>query len=110
WYYNFDTGGSVQAPHAQPIFGNPGLCFGLVVGGGLTTTYAFTQCRNSSTGLFQSYLMNSQEFASGEPLELSGTPPGGTVGVAYGFCFQATGGTEPYTFSLDSGVAPPGTS
>ena len=109
WFYNFDTGGSVQAPHALPIFGNPGLLFSLVISGGVTTVYGLTQVRNSTTGIFQSYLLNLQEFSVAE-LELSGTPPGGTVGTAYGFCFVASGGVEPYTFSLDSGAVPSGTS
>jgi hypothetical protein len=110
WFYNFDTGGSLQAPHAQPIFGNPGLSFTLIASGGISKVYAFTQCRNSSTGIFQSYLLNNQSFGAGSPLSISGTPPNGTVGVSYGFCFSASGGTPPYTFAIVSGSVPTGTS
>jgi len=42
-------------------------------------------------------------------LELSGDPPDGTVGIAYGFCFSASGGTPPYSFAIVAGSIPPGT-
>ncbi len=42
-------------------------------------------------------------------LTLSGTPPGGTVGTAYGYCFSAAGGVPPYSFAIVSGSLPPGT-
>ncbi len=41
-------------------------------------------------------------------LTLSGVPPVGYVGLEYGFCFTATGGTPPYTFSVNSGHLPAG--
>jgi large repetitive protein len=40
-------------------------------------------------------------------LEISGTPPQGTVGVAYSTSFAASGGTPGYQFSLSSGTLPP---
>jgi hypothetical protein len=45
----------------------------------------------------------------GTPLgAISGTPPSGTVGVAYVAPLQASGGTLPYTWSVASGTIPPG--
>ena len=110
YFYNFEPGGSALAPNAQPILGQLGLSFTLIIGGGVTTAYAFVQVRNSVTGIFQTYYMNFEEFATGEPLALTGNPPAGLVGTPYGYCFSATGGTPPYTFTLDSGSVPPGTS
>ncbi len=109
YFYNFEPGGSVQAPNAQPILGQLGLSLTLIEGGGLTTAYAFVQVRNSVTGIFQTYYMNLESFAAGEALSIAGTPPGGTVGVSYGFCFSASGGTPPYTFAKTAGSIPPGT-
>lgn len=43
-------------------------------------------------------------------LTLSGTPPNGTVGTAYGFCFSAAGGSPPYSYAIVSGSIPTGTS
>ena len=39
---------------------------------------------------------------------LSGTPPTGTVTVPYGFVFDVLGGTEPFLFSVQRGMMPPG--
>lgn len=39
-----------------------------------------------------------------------GSPPIGTVGLAYSHVFPATGGTPPYTFSITAGGLPPGLS
>jgi hypothetical protein len=41
-------------------------------------------------------------------LSASGTPPAGTVGVAYASALQAAGGTAPYTWSVISGALPTG--
>ena len=41
-------------------------------------------------------------------LALTGTPPGGTVGVAYATALVGTGGTAPYSFSIVSGTLPAG--
>ena len=38
-------------------------------------------------------------------LTVSGTPPQGTVGVAYSFTFTASAGVAPYTFAA-SGLPP----
>jgi hypothetical protein len=43
-------------------------------------------------------------------LSASGTPPAGTVGVAYTSSLQASGGTAPYTWSVASGTLPAGLS
>lgn len=37
-------------------------------------------------------------------------PPGATTGVPYTFQIQATGGVTPYTYSVSTGVVPPGLS
>ena len=37
-----------------------------------------------------------------------GNPPVGQVGTPYSHSFPATGGTPPYTFSIISGLTPPG--
>lgn len=43
------------------------------------------------------------------PLEIScNNPPTGFVGVPYTHTFPATGGTEPYTFSITFGSLPDG--
>jgi hypothetical protein len=43
------------------------------------------------------------------PISITGTPPATAgVGTAYTFDFGATGGTAPYTFSLQSGTLPAG--
>ena len=45
------------------------------------------------------------------PLKISNTPlPGGQVGVAYSAALTASGGTEPYTWSLTRGALPGGVS
>lgn len=46
---------------------------------------------------------------AGVPLAITGVPPSGQVGVAYGFCFTASGGTPPYVdYSITVGSLPPG--
>jgi hypothetical protein len=47
------------------------------------------------------------QFLTGSPV-ISGTPPSGTVGIGYSFCFTATGGTPPYAWSVTAGGLPPG--
>ncbi len=42
------------------------------------------------------------------PLEISGTAPNGTVGVAYAASFSASGGTPGYRFSIAGGNLPSG--
>ncbi len=109
YFYNFEPGGSPQAPHTQLIPGTLGLTFTLITGGGVTTAYAFVQVTNTLTGNFQTYYMNLEEFSGPDVLSIAGTPPGGTVGVSYGFCFSASGGTPPYSFAITAGSIPPGT-
>jgi len=43
------------------------------------------------------------------PLDITGVPPSGQVGTAYGFCFTASGGTPPYVlYAITAGSVPPG--
>jgi hypothetical protein len=49
--------------------------------------------------------------AAPSPLTVTNNPPpNGTVGTAYTFTLTATGGTPPYTWTLNSGANPSGTS
>lgn len=43
-------------------------------------------------------------------LQIIGNAPSGSVGVAYGFSYSASGGTPPYTFNFVSGSLPGGLS
>lgn len=46
------------------------------------------------------------DFTVKEPVALAGTPPGGTVGVAYSYQLSATFGWTPYSFAWIAGVTP----
>lgn len=71
-------------------------------------TWSFTLTYNSiSCGLLASL---DYTITINDPCTLScaGTPPNGTVGVAYDTTFTASGGTPPYRFAVETGRVPPG--
>jgi hypothetical protein len=87
--------GEMLAPFGASIGGAPVILVGIID----PTTYP------AYASLTHFILFGSP----GSTLTISGTPPSGQVGVAYGFCFTVTGGTPPYTFSTP-GPLPPGLS
>jgi hypothetical protein len=109
FFYSFWDGGSVQAPHVVVIQGVQTGFMTLVIGGGITKAYGFADAHNSSTGVAQTYILNRQNFGSSPSnLAITGDAPNGQVGVSYGYCYTATGGSGGYVFAILSGSTPPG--
>ena len=69
---------------------------------GVTTTDSCPLATQSSTKSFQMNVNNTLMINTAASL------PAGTTGVAYNLTFAASGGTPPYTWTLDSGSLPGG--
>jgi hypothetical protein len=77
---------------------------------GLTpgTIYTFTIAAHNLAGTGPSSLGSSTVTPNAAPTLNFATPPAGEVGVLYGQQLTATGGTQPYTWSVSSGALPGG--
>jgi hypothetical protein len=91
---------------------------GTIIGGTPTTagTYTFTVSGIDNNGISiapMTYQITVVGNAQPSPLQIQlpgGSPvlPSGTVGTAYTNVFSVSGGTIPYTWSVQSGQLPPG--
>jgi Subtilase family/Fervidolysin N-terminal prodomain/Putative Ig domain len=71
-------------------------------------TEAFTARVSDSLGQTDARALSIEVAPPPQPAILTASLPGGNVGSAYGATLQASGGTPPYTWSLDPGPLPPG--
>ncbi|TCS84690.1 putative Ig domain-containing protein [Anseongella ginsenosidimutans] len=84
-----------------------------VYSGVATATLTIAAAASETAGLYRCLISNecstleSDAAALGVTLvEITGTPPAGTVDVAYNFTFSVSGRSEPYTWSVSQGELP----
>jgi hypothetical protein len=68
----------------------------------------FFRATDSAGAVASATLSITVDTAPAPPLVVTKTLPAGTVGEAYSYAVQATGGTIPYTWELQSGTLPAG--
>lgn len=92
-------------PNGLTIGANSGLISGTpTVGGLFTFTTEVTDADLNTSDVECSILIDS------DLVILCDSPPPGKLTVPYSHTFPASGGTEPYTFSIVAGALPPGLS
>jgi hypothetical protein len=106
--YNWKVA-SGQLPAGVALDSSSGILTGVPVQAG---KYSFTAqvTDSSSTTQTASQPLNLDVMASSPLVMSSTTLPNGTVQVAYSASLSASGGTQPYTWSVTSGALPPGIS
>ena len=121
------AGASINNPYSQTvqaIGGTPPYTWAIISGslpGGLTLTPATGVISGTPTGTgtfnFTVKVTDSVSATATENLSIvvgatltitTTSLPGGSVGTAYSATLQASGGAQPYTWSVSSGTLPPG--
>ena len=93
---------SAVAPSGTALYTLDGPCSG--VGTGFFAGHTATGCNSGPGGRGGSYSQNSGPIIALSPTSL----PNGAVASAYSQTLTATGGTAPYSFTLDAGTLPAG--